>query len=468
MIIVEKNIILNFLNKLHYNSPLPNNDLDHFKFIKEIWNIEKIQFFSRKELDQYQNYKFKKLIIHSYNNVHFYKKWFREQNLSLNDFKSLNDIRKLPILTKELIRNNFNDFIALNANSYKPQLLMTSGSTGIPFRFYVDKRALIKERASFNRQWRLYGIKSFDRTVVLRGTLVHKYNEKNDILWEYTTFHKTLHLNTFHMSEKNCIKIIQKILKFKPRLFRVYPMALYILAQYIKKYNIKFPSLKLIHFSSESYTPIARAFIKQQFNCPILDRYGQSEIVLNAFECQPEKGYHVEEENNILELLDNNNDQVNNGESGRIVGTNLHNYSMPLIRYSTEDLAIMGSSECECGRHTKKLDSIQGRVLDQIITKDGSLVSGISFYHYWKHEISEKIPNVSYVQVIQPKLNEIIVKILPNKNYSERDEKIISNELSKFIGHQNISFKYIDKRPDGEKWRFTVSKLSSNQIKKLF
>jgi len=195
--------------------------------------------------------------------------------------------------------------------------------------------------------------------------------------------------------------------------------------------------------------------------------YGQSEIVLNAFECKPENGYHVAEENNILEVLDKNLEQVSEGETGRIIGTNFHNFSMPLIRYSTEDLAIMGSNECSCGRHSKKLKSIQGRVLDQIITEDKSLISGISFYHYWKHRISEKIPNLSFVQIIQPKIDEIIVKILPTKLFSKKDEFLIIQELNKFVGNLDISFEYINERPFGEKWRFTISKISDTEIKSL-
>ena len=95
-----------------------------------------------------------------------------------------------------------------------------------------------------------------------------------------------------------------------------------------------------------------------------------------------------------------------------------------------------------------------------------NLISGISFYHYWKHRISEKIPNISYVQIIQTEINEITVKILPDKKYSDKDEKIIINEMYKLVGNMKISFKYINKRPIEQKWRFTISKLSNNEILK--
>lgn len=458
---------LNILFRIYNHFPLPILNTDTFSFLRELYRIERIQFYSRQELDNYQNHQFRKLIIHSYDNVRFYKRWFREHDLSLDDFKRISDIKKLPILTKKKVRKNYSDFISLNSKKFMPQLLMTSGSTGIPFRFFLDKLALVKEVASYKRQWRIYNHKLGDRRAILRGSLVYEHETEKDILWKYSFRNKSIHFNTFHMNEINCKKIIEKILEFRPRLLQAYPMALYILSQYVKKYRVEFPSLRFIHFSSESYTSIHRDFIKQQFTCPILDRYGQSEIVLNAYECKSENGYHVEEENNILELLDKNNEQVSEGETGRIIGTNLYNYSMPLIRYSTEDLAVMGNFECDCGRHTKKLQSIQGRILDQIITEDRSLISGISFYHYWKHRISEKIPNVLFVQIIQPKIDEIIVKILPSKSYSKRDEDTIIRELKKFVGNLKISFEYINKRPDGQKWRFTISKISDNEVKNL-
>lgn len=463
---MKKTLINNF-HELYYLTPLPNLNINHFIVKKELMNIEKIQFFTRREFDKYQDYKFRKLIKYAYNNVRFYKRWIRENNLQLIDFKGVKDLTKLPVLTKSIIKENFNDFISIKSKQHNPRLLMTTGSTGLPFEFYVDKIALLKEIASVWRQWRLFNVKFRDRRAVLRGTLVDEYGIKKQELWRFNSRNKSLHLSTFHMNEENCVKIINKILQYKPKIFQVYPMALFILAQYIKKYHIDLPFLKMIHFSSEAYTPIHRDFIKKQFTCPILDRYGQSEIVLNAFECKPENGYHVEEENNILEVLDKNLEQVSEGETGRIVGTNLHNYSMPLIRYSTEDLAEMGGIECLCGRRSKKLKSIQGRVLDQIITKDKSLISGISFYHYWKHRISEKVPNISFVQIIQPKIDEIIVRILPGKNYSNNEERIIIQELNKFVGNLNLSFEYINERPFGEKWRFTISKISNETIKKL-
>ena len=448
------------LNKLYNHSFLPAFTPNLSLVLRELFLVEKTQFYDRAKLDRYQNNEFRKLIIHSYNNVRFYRNWFRKNEIYLSDFKKVEDIKRLPVLTKDIIRSNFKDLISLNLEKFSPKLLMTSGSTGIPFKFFVDKLALFKEKASYNRQFRIYNIKLHDRSAVLRGSLVYEHNKKDEILWKYSFREKAIHFNTFHMNEENCKKIIKKIIEFRPRLFKAYPMALFILSKYIEKYNVEFPFLTLIHFSSESYTSIHRDYIKKQFSCPILDRYGQSEIVLNAYECRPENGYHIEEENNILELLDKNNEQVSEGETGKIIGTNLHNFSMPLIRYSTEDLAVMGSNECECGRQSKKLKSIQGRVLDQIVTEDKSLISGISFYHYWKHRISEKIPTVLYVQIIQPNIEEIIVKIFPDKSYSKDDEKIIVQELKKFVGNLEISFEYLKEIPYGNKWRFTISKIS--------
>ena len=341
-----KKSLIDGLYKLYNLTPLPNLNFDYFSIIKELHYIEKIQFYTRKEFDKYQDFKFGKLIRYAFNNVKFYKKWFREKNLQIHDFKSIEDLKQLPVLTKSVIRENFNDFISIKSSQHHPEFLMTTGSTGLPFEFYIDRLAILKEHASIWRQWRLFKVKFRDRRAILRGTLVDEHGTKNQVLWKFNPRNRSLHFNTFLMNEKNCVKIINKIKQYKPILMQVYPMALYILAHFIKKYNIDLSFLKMIHFSSESYTPIHRNFIKEQFTCPILDRYGQSEIVLNAFECKPESGYHAEEENNILEVLDKNSEQVGEGEIGRIVGTNLHNYSMPLIRYSTEDLAEMGSMDC--------------------------------------------------------------------------------------------------------------------------
>ncbi len=460
----RKTFLKQFLNKFYNFTPLPKFEGNYFNLIKEINQIEKIQYFNRKNLNDYQNFHFRKLIIHAYNNVQFYKLWFRNNNLYLTDVKKVSDIKRLPILTKDLIRKNFHKFISINFKKYKPHLQMTSGSTGVPFKFFIDKYANIRYRASIWRILRTFNVKFSDKQAILRGTLVKEHGQQQAFLWKFNFLSKSIAFNTFHLNEINCKKIISQIIQFKPKLLMVYPMALYTLSLYIKKYGISFPSLKMILSSSESFSQEHRDFISKTFKCPFIDLYGQSELALHAYECKPVKGYHVVEENNILELLDKNHQEVSEGELGRIIGTNLFNFSMPLIRYSTEDLAIMGGDECACGRNTKKLKSIQGRILDQIITEDKSIISGISFYHYWKHIISEKIPNISYIQLIQPKIDEIIVKIIPDKKYNQNEEKTIINELKKFIGNLKISFKYITKREDAQKWRFTVSNLSSKEI----
>lgn len=461
-----KNKAYNFLNKVYFLSPLPSFNNYYLSLINQIRLIEKVQFFSRKELNKYQDYHFRRLIIHTYNNVPYYKRWFREKKICLNDVKKVNDIKKLPLITKEIITKNYSDFLSLNSRIFKPSLCMTSGSSGIPFKFLIDKFTLLRYLASGWRIERNHKVTFHDKRVKLRGTLVHEHGKKIQDVWKYGFFNKTLEFNTFHMNEKICRIIITKILKFQPKMLHVYPMALYQLSLYLNKLGIEISKLKVIISSSESFSKDHRNLIKQVFNCPFIDVYGQSEKVLHAYECKPENGYHIVEENNILELLDKNSEQVQEGEFGRIIGTNLYNYSMPLIRYSTEDLAVMGGNDCTCGRHTKKLKSIQGRVLDQIITEDKSLISGISFYHYWKHRISEKIPNISYVQIIQPEINKITIKILPNKKYSDNDEKVIINEMYKLVGNMKISFEYINKRPIDKKWRFTISKIPEYEINK--
>lgn len=461
--------IKSVINKIYNNSPLPAYNLNVHIFLKELRRIEKVQFFPRKILTQYQNQKFKQLITHAYNNVKFYHRWFKENNLSLSDFKDISDIKKLPILSKPIIRRKWKDFIALDNKHYSPAVNRTSGSTGTPFKFLIDKKAYLIELASIWRQWRIYDAKLRDRIAILRGTLAHDYGTANVSLWKYNYFAKSIAYNTFHMNGENCKKILLKNLEFRPRIFRVYPMALYVLALYMEKYDINFPELKFVHFSSESYTKIHRDFIKEQFTCPILDRYGQSEYILNAYECEPELGYHIEEENHILELLDANQEEVSQNETGKIVGTNLFNYSMPLIRYATDDLAVLAEPECLCGRHSQKFKLIEGRILDQIITEDRALISGISFYHYWKHRISDKIPEVSFVQIIQPKIDEIVVKLLieNEKKSSKHVEDAIVTELNNFIGNMDISFDYLEEQPFGQRWRFTISKIPLQKIEQL-
>ena len=102
--------------------------------------LEKSQWWSRAELDNYQNEKLRKLIRHAYGNVPYYRELFVKNNLHPDDIKTTEDLAKIPILTKKIIRKHFpEDITAQNIPKARVIQASTGGSTGEPLIFYIDK-----------------------------------------------------------------------------------------------------------------------------------------------------------------------------------------------------------------------------------------------------------------------------------------------------------------------------------------
>ena len=101
--------------------------------------LQKSQWLSKEQLEQYQLHELKKLVKHAYENVPYYRRIFDERHLKPEDIQQIADLKKLPFLTKEIIRDNLRDLTAKNYTQDELEYVTTGGSTGIPLGFYYHK-----------------------------------------------------------------------------------------------------------------------------------------------------------------------------------------------------------------------------------------------------------------------------------------------------------------------------------------
>jgi len=119
-----------------------------------------------------------KLLHHAYEYVPYYRRVFDQRGLRPNDIQNPDDLRQLPYLTKEAVRQNFQDLMATNYTKSKVRYVTTGGTTGIQLGFYSEEGVTqAKEWAFMLTQWERVGIKLGDRSVVLRGAVVHSANK---------------------------------------------------------------------------------------------------------------------------------------------------------------------------------------------------------------------------------------------------------------------------------------------------
>jgi len=419
------------------------------KFAKFYNFLMESQWWSKEKLEKFQDERLRIIIKYAYENVPYYRRIFDECGLKPEDIQTKEDLKLLPILTKDDVRKNFNELITRNADKYKPYIFESGGTTGKPLKFYKDSISSLTHNAAVWRYRNWAGFRHSDRWVVMRYETFTDSKQRIPC----TIKANTMELSSFHLKYENIGDYLSIIKKFNPKVIWAFPSTLYVMAKYIKNQGIA-PNfnLRAIFTSSETLFKNHRALIEETFGCKIYDWYGSNEGIISAGEC-PEGGYHINE-NGIIEIVDyKNNKQCKAGERGRVIGTSLWNYAMPFIRYDLGDIASISSRKCKCGRGLPLLQSIEGRVDDIIITKDERLVGRLDEAFHYSFGIRES-------QIIQNEIGKITVKVIKDVNFSNKDIETLDKELKKRLGGEmDINYQFVDEIPKTRrgKYRFVIS-----------
>ena len=425
-------------------------------FLKWYHFLQESQWWSKKQLEEYQMEQLTELLNHAYKNVPYYRRVFGERGLKPKDFRGFDDLKKIPILTKDDIRKNLNELVARNISKEDIEYVTTGGTTGKPLSLYVEKKTNLIRMAFEWREWNWMGYEFGDKCVVLRGNVVERKEKGKPAWWEYDKENNYLILSTYDMTDENLPKYVRKIEEFKPKIIRGYPSALDILARFIKENNFKINRLgdiKAISTSSENLYPAQRELIEGVFRCPIFDKYGNCEQVTILGECENHEGYHDFMEYSYTEILDKEGNPVTKeGQIGEIVSTGFTNYVVPFIRYKTEDLVSYTAHKCSCGRSHPLVKKIEGRwQQEMIVARDGNLISMTALNTH-----SDVFDNVKQFQFYQDTPGRVTLKIIKKDTYTEKDTKYIIQELQKKMKYQiDIKIEFINNIPLTKRGKYT-------------
>lgn len=392
-------------------------------FRKLLSQLEESQYYSEEELAQLQREKLKLIIKHCYENVPYYRRLFRELRLRPEDFKDAPDLRKLPLISKETVKSNPEDFVAVNINKFFMRKIFTSGSTGSPLKVYRDMYSINFENAILRRQYRWAGFEAGDKRVILRSSPIVPSDVKDPPFWRHDVFQRNLLASVYHISEKNIPYYVRELSRFKADALDAVPSAAYLLARLMEHKDMRV-DFKYIFTSSEIIPKQQKAFMEDYFNARLFDHYGSAERVSAIGMC--EKGnYHIYPEYGITEFLP----VEGNGGCFELVGSTLNNLAMPLLRYKTGDIVTPSYTKCACGREFPTVSHIDGRKGDSFfITKDGRFISLFSGM------VSIGLKDVIETQFVQEDFDSIKVNIVTGKGYSSSDELMLRKSVRKFLG----------------------------------
>lgn len=421
--------------------------------------LVKNEGFSYEELRSLQLVKLKRLINYSYEYIPFYKKLFDNLRFRPQYFKSIDDIKKLPLLDRHTIQKHYDEFIPSNFRRKFLYKGTSSGTTGTPISLFINREGIEREHAFIWRQYRWAGCSRKSRIALFRAEVIVPVEQKKPPFWRYDAFSKDMFFSTYHISEATIESYLEQLHKFDPKLIYSYPSSLFLIAKYAIKhdYKISMPSLRGITTSSETLYKYQKRLIEKAFGVRIFDWFGQFERVIFIGTCEF-GSYHIFPDYGATELISVSN--INGKEHYELIGTGFVNNVMPLIRYRTGDIVTLADGPCQCRRNFPRVGFIYGRYNDAIVTPEGRIIRMID-------DVFKDIEHISMAQVHQNSLNELVILVEPEPEFSISDEKkIVSNLILRVGDKMKITIKCVNKiaRVPRHKFRLIISKVKIQQF----
>ncbi len=391
---------------------------------------------SRDELTKLQNERLVETVKHVYENMAPYRAKMEEMGLTPDDIKGIEDLHKLPFLTKDFLRENYPDKLCAVPKTDCVRIQSTSGTTGKRVvMFYTQDdvdiwdeccaRALVAAGATKDDVVHV----SYGYGLFTGGAGLHGGSHKLGSL-------------TLPMSSGNTARQLQFMQDLGSTILCCTPSYAAYLAESIAEEGVKDNLvLKSGIFGAEAWSDEMRADIEKSLGIKAYDIYGLTEISGPGvgFECECQNGLHINEDHFIPEIIDPNTGEVlPDGGEGELVFSCISKKAMPLLRYRTRDITSLTHEKCECGRTIARIERLKGRTDDMLIIK------GVNVFPSQIEEVLINQGLAPNYQLVVDRVNnsdtlEVLVEMTPEMfsdtvGAIEKTEKRIVSALKSMLG----------------------------------
>ena len=392
------------------------------------------QWFKSSDLAYLQSKKLFNLMDHCYAHVPFYRKAMLEKGLIPTDFNGISVLSEMPIIDKETIKSNYNDFIPIHISSIKGvKHGQTGGTTGSMLLKRNDANSRSSVWGAFKRFENWMGYSSKDKALILMGG--HVIQKKNISYYRglvkkniVNILKNQIAINPYNTDSKTLNQIISILLNNNIGLIRGYSQYLFNVCQKMQMRNIKV-NVPLVTTTAEPLMLEQRKIFKEILGAESFDQYGCGEIGGVAFECSEHEGMHITEERVIVE-------QTNNHD---LIMTDLDNYAMPFVRYYNADQAVISNERCGCGREHRLIKQVMGRTCDYVVGMNDEYLHWAYFWHLIFDSGISKKRDLSKFQIEQESQNKIIFKYIA-KQLDKDEEKLLTDSIQSKLGNVEVVF----------------------------
>ncbi|MGH8713787.1 MAG: phenylacetate--CoA ligase family protein [Casimicrobiaceae bacterium] len=379
--------------------------IEHAHTLRQLWRHRPA---SPAALREFQLRKLRVLVAHCRRHVAAYREHWRGCDLDPADISRPEDIAALPAIGKTELRSRpVGETLVDGARLHRLVRHRTSGSSGQPFTIYRSQREehllnLFRLRAAAGA-----GVRLFDRIVRFSQLpLGGPPRRWPGSLRQGLGIHCEESLDGLAPGDE----MADRLARSRADVVRGYPsMLLRIAACTQQRARHRVPP-RLILSGGEVLQASARRTIEAAFSAPLVDFYGAHEFNLLAWQCPAGDGYHVCDDNVLVEIVDDAGRAAPIGEPGEVVATALHSYTMPFVRYRTGDIAVRGDDRCGCGLAFSTLRAIQGRAVDYLHLPEGRRLHP---YAVTGHLAEREAEWISQHQLVQTGTGHVVLKIQP-------------------------------------------------------
>jgi phenylacetate-CoA ligase len=364
-----------------------------------------------REIKKFQEQKLREMLTYLEAHSPFYQRLFRENNISIAEIQTLEDLQKIPTTTKNDIQQNNHEFFCITPDKIV-DYSTTSGTLGDPVTFGLSDNDL--ERLAYNEaiSFACAGIK------------------KGDVVQMITTIDKRFMagLAYFLGLRKMGASVVRmgpgipelqwdSIFRYQPKYLITVPSFLLKMIDYAEKHGIDYRNSSVYgaicigeSIKNQDFTDnILSQKIKEKWNIKLFSTYASTEMSTAFTECEQQIGGHQHPELIITEILDDEENPVKEGESGELTITTLGVEAIPLLRFKTGDMVKAHYEPCPCGRTTMRLGPVVGRKQQMIKYK------GTTLYPPAMNDILNDFNNILCYQIViqsnEIGLDEIIIKL---------------------------------------------------------
>lgn len=392
--------------------------------------IHKMSSWSKKQIIEWQTFQLRNFVRHAYEHTIYYRELFDSLGLTPEDIQTIDDLKKLPVLTKDTIRARFDDFVPDNITQFPHRKDSTGGTTGEPMKYLTSEDTWGYVTAAKMVAWKTTSYKYGDKFVALGSASLFK-KKASLVRRIYDWIRQEIPLNSMSLSDELCQRYIDKMRCEKIHYIYGYASSIYLLAKYAHDNQVDVSFIKGAFTTSENLTSTYRAMIEKTFQCRVMDCYGCRDAGVACYEVKPNE-YYVSY-GSILEIVD----PIQEG-MGTVVSTNVLNYAFPVIRYDYGDVVQMATNQTTYNGQV--ITQVFGRTSDVLQLDNGHVLTSPGFTI-----LMNKFDVVAYdIQKISG--SEIKMQIQPVVGkWNTEQESILTKEMQRFVGEGcTFSIEYVD------------------------